>query len=169
MQLQQLTGVIEKCLIQHATSTFACPLCEFRVTKVENLFITTALFSRNTKVHEKSHVKQPTQDNRKYFKHRHGIWICPWYAFTFLVSTYKCVHNFQSILYKLVDWRALKLLIKIQPDATECRYLFTAKSLLHVSGVTAPIIRSTKNCNRSLRYRSQYWYRYFPSVFVLFI
>ena len=116
------------------------------------------------------------------------------------------------------------ILIKIQPDATVCRYLFTATSLymfrvsqhlssgvlktvtaasgtghntgtdtslqfpfclfkwmlptygpnvnknptrcnsmqifiyckvtLHVSGVTAPIIRSTKNCNRSLRYRS---------------
>ena len=29
---------------------------------------------------------------------------------------------------------------------------------LHVSGVTAPIIRSTKNCNRSLRYRTLYWY-----------
>ena len=35
------------------------------------------------------------------------------------------------------------MLIKIQPDATVCRYLFTAKSL-HVSSVTAPIIRSTK-------------------------
>ena len=28
------------------------------------------------------------------------------------------------------------------------------KVTLHVSGVTAPIIRSTKNCNRKLRYRS---------------
>jgi len=28
------------------------------------------------------------------------------------------------------------------------------KVTLHVLGVTAPIIRSTKNCNRSLRYRS---------------
>ena len=81
------------------------------------------------------------------------------------------------------------MLIKIQPDATICRYLFTAKSLymfrvsqhpssgvlktvtaasgtatslqrdpigprtLHVSVVTAPIIRST---NRNLRYS------YFP-------
>ena len=28
------------------------------------------------------------------------------------------------------------------------------KVTLHVSGVTAPIIRNTKNCNCSLRYRS---------------
>jgi len=35
------------------------------------------------------------------------------------------------------------MLIKVQPDATVCRYLFTAVTL-HVSGVTAPIIRSTK-------------------------
>jgi len=40
-------------------------------------------------------------------------------------------------------------------------YLLRSHSI-HVSGVTAPIIRSTKNCNRSLRYRSQYWYSYFP-------
>ena len=31
-------------------------------------------------------------------------------------------------------------------------------------GVTAPIIRSTKNCNRSLRYRSYYRYSYFPAT-----
>ena len=30
--------------------------------------------------------------------------------------------------------------------------LFYCKITLHVSGDTAPIIRSTKNCNRSLRY-----------------
>jgi len=29
-------------------------------------------------------------------------------------------------------------------------------------GVTAPIIRSIKNCTRSLRYRSYYLYRYSP-------
>jgi len=35
------------------------------------------------------------------------------------------------------------------------------KVTLNVSGVTAPIIRSTKNCNRYLWYRSQFWYGYF--------
>jgi hypothetical protein len=42
---------------------------------------------------------------------------------------------------------------KIQLDATVRRHLFTAVTL-HVSGVTAPIIRSTKNCNRYPWYRS---------------
>jgi len=40
--------------------------------------------------------------------------------------------------------------------------LFYCKITLHVSGVTAPIITGTKNCNRSLRYRSCYRYTYFP-------
>jgi len=43
-------------------------------------------------------------------------------------------------------------------DATVCRYLFLAKLLYMFWGVTAPIIRSIKNCTRSLRYRSYYLY-----------
>jgi len=39
--------------------------------------------------------------------------------------------------------------------------LFYCKITLHVSGDTAPIIRSAKNCNRSRRYRSQYRSSYF--------
>jgi len=32
------------------------------------------------------------------------------------------------------------------------------KVTLHVSGVTAPIIRSTKNCNRNLRWPDRDWF-----------
>jgi len=47
------------------------------------------------------------------------------------------------------------ILIKIQLDATVCSLIyFTAKSLYMFRLSTAPIIRCTKNCNRSLRYRS---------------
>jgi hypothetical protein len=38
------------------------------------------------------------------------------------------------------------------------------RETLHVSGVTAPILRSSKNCICYLWYRSWYWYRYFRSV-----
>ena len=33
---------------------------------------------------------------------------------------------------------------------------------LHVSGITAPIVRSIKNCTRRLRYRSYYLYHFSP-------
>jgi len=46
----------------------------------------------------------------------------------------------------------------IDKNPTRCNSmqsdLFHCKVTLHVSGVTAPIIRITKICNRSLRYRS---------------
>ena len=44
----------------------------------------------------------------------------------------------------------------IQQDATVCRYLFTANLLYMFRASMAPIIRSTKNCNCSLWYRSYY-------------
>ena len=44
------------------------------------------------------------------------------------------------------------VLIKIQLDATVCSLIyFTAKSLYMFRVSTAPITRSTKDCNRSLR------------------
>jgi hypothetical protein len=35
------------------------------------------------------------------------------------------------------------------------------RQTLHVSGVTAPILRSSKNCIYYLWYMSWYWFRYF--------
>ena len=51
----------------------------------------------------------------------------------------------------------------VNKNPTRCNSMqifIYCKVSLHVSGVTAPIVRSTKNCNRSLRYRSWYWYSY---------
>ena len=58
----------------------------------------------------------------------------------------------------LYSWfRASRLCInKIQQDATVYRYIFTASLLCMFRTSIAPIIRSTKNCNCSLWYRSYY-------------
>ena len=47
--------------------------------------------------------------------------------------------------------------LHVNKNPTRCssmQLFIHCKVTLHVSGVTAPIIRSTKNCNRNLRYRS---------------
>jgi len=47
--------------------------------------------------------------------------------------------------------------IYVNKNPTRCNIMqifIYCKVTLHVSGVTAPIIRNTKNCNRSLRYMS---------------
>jgi hypothetical protein len=49
---------------------------------------------------------------------------------------------------------------KDQLNASVRRHLLQRQTL-HVSGVTAPILRSSINCIRYLWYRSWYWYRYF--------
>jgi len=65
-------------------------------------------------------------------------------------------HSFQFFvqLFYTVKLRSLIL----NKDPTGCNNmqsdLFYCKVTLHVSGFTAPIIRSNKKCNRSLRYRS---------------
>jgi len=43
------------------------------------------------------------------------------------------------------------------------------KDTVHVSGVTAPIISSIKNCTRSLRYRSYYLYRRLRVQFLILL
>ena len=55
------------------------------------------------------------------------------------------------------DGQTYLLLFNVNKNPTRCNSMqifIYCKTTLHVSNVTAPIIRSTKNCTRSLRYRS---------------
>jgi len=56
-----------------------------------------------------------------------------------------------------IEFGSKRVSINVNKNPTRCKsmHIFIyCKVTLHVSGVTAPIIRSTKNCNRNLRYRS---------------
>ena len=82
-------------------------------------------------------------------------------AFKFGIAKYKIVNWPPWILNSWFRASWFNVNKKVQLDATVlCRHLFTAVTL-HVSGFTAPIIRSTKICICYLRYKSWYWYRYF--------
>ena len=53
-------------------------------------------------------------------------------------------------------YRAATGLLNVNKNPASCNNMqvfIYCKVTLHVSGVTAPIIKSTKNCNRSIRYR----------------
>ena len=60
---------------------------------------------------------------------------------------------------------SMDITVKMNKNPTRCNSMqifIYCKITLHTSGVTTPIIRSAKDCNRSLRYRSYYRYSFFP-------
>ena len=59
---------------------------------------------------------------------------------------------FVSTSLHLSDKYARTNVNKIPTRCNSMQIFIYCKVTLYVSGVTAPIIRSTKNCNRSLRY-----------------
>ena len=64
--------------------------------------------------------------------------------------TFMCVFNSR--------FRASQFNVNKNPTRCNSMQIFIyCKVTLHVSDVTAPIIRSTKNCNRSLRYFPPTW------------
>ena len=69
--------------------------------------------------------------------------------------------TYVSAVYISQELLCNSMLIK-GPARCNCMQTFIyCRVTLHVSGVTAPTIRSTKNCICYLWYKSWYWYRYF--------
>ena len=66
----------------------------------------------------------------------------------------KTVQNLANIFH-ISTFIRIHTNVNKNPTICDSMQIFIyCKVTLHVSGVTPPIIRSTKNCNRSLRYRS---------------
>ena len=62
-----------------------------------------------------------------------------------------------TVMIMMIIFAVEEGVLNVNKNLTRCNSMqifIYCKATLHVSGVTAPIIRSTKDCNRSLRYRS---------------
>jgi len=81
-----------------------------------------------------------------------AYWVFMWYLFHVFLTVFD---PFWIAMCKQRSDTRSDILIKIQLDATVRSLIyFTAQSLYMFRVSTALIIRGTKNCNRSLRYRS---------------
>jgi len=71
-----------------------------------------------------------------------------------------CLHNGHWVNFTFTLSASLKyktcILITVQQDATQIIYYYSASSLYMFRVSTTPIIRSTQNCNYSLRYWSYF-------------
>jgi len=82
------------------------------------------------------------------------------FLYSFFLTTSDYVFRLElAIIKPIPDFKLVVPCIVIQCDKnpTRCNSMqifIYCKATIHVPGVTAPIIRSTKNCNRSLQYRS---------------
>ena len=74
-----------------------------------------------------------------------------------LFMIFMCVRLLMLFIRKSLFIVITKEIFNVNKNPTRCNSMqifIYCKVTLHVSGVKAPVIRSTKNCNRSLRYRS---------------
>ena len=72
-----------------------------------------------------------------------------------------CTHSLRYRSYYLYRYSPPTLSDR---DCNSMQIFIHCKATLHVSDVTASIIRNIKNCTHSLRYRSYYLYRYSPPL-----
>jgi len=76
----------------------------------------------------------------------HTLYILPLKSDTGMGCYFKyhqvCIQATDIMVYKINEKKG-SMLIKIQPDATVCRYLFTAKVLLMMGAVTPETCRVT--------------------------
>ena len=82
-------------------------------------------------------------------------WVLP-YTASNSWSLWRIRNGYALFIFKLV---VPFIVIQCEWKSNRCNSMqifIYCKATLHVSGVTAPIIRNIKNCTRSLRYRSYY-------------